>query len=381
MGIRKIFGSRAGLALTATTSVGGLKGGVYSISDQYYSKRRGGWGLAMEASGGTTVDYNDKRIHIFKSSGSFTVTELNGTPGSVEYVIIGGGASGGSSGTNAYGGGGGGAGQVRSGTTTVVAGSMAVTIGAGGATAGAQNTAGINGSNTTCAFPAGTITGYGGGGGAACGPHAVHTAGKNGNNYPSPTAGSGSGGGAGKGFPDTTYHGGPAPLGAYPGGEGESASMYTGCGGGGAGGAGGDGGPGGNAPSPNTQYGWGGAVLQLPTTFRSPLMAPDAPDPAIHVGTDGPSGNFWVGGGGSAGLYGNPEGSVVNAAKGGAGGPGGAGPYGGAGNGGSSSPTTKNGSAATANTGSGGGGGGADVGEGGDGGAGGAGLLLIAYDI
>ena len=156
--------------------------------------------------------------------------------------------------------------------------------------------------------------------------------------------------------------------------------MYVGCGGGGAGGAGGDAGPGGNYPSPNSQYGWGGAALQIPTTFRSPNMDPTAPAPQI-VGSDGPSGNFWVGGGGSGGLYGNPEGSIINAAKGGAGGPGGAGPYGGAGNGGSSSPTTKNGSAATANTGSGGGGGGADAGEGGDGGAGGSGLVLIAYDI
>ena len=381
MGINKIFGNRAGLALTATDLVADLGGGVFSTSDQYYARRRGGWGSGVEASGGTTVDYNDKRIHIFKSSGSFQVSALNGTPGSVEYVIIGGGGSGGSSGTNAYGGGGGGAGQVRTGTTTVVAATMPITIGDGGATAAAQNTPGNSGSNTTCAFPAGTITGYGGGGGAACGPYAVHSAGKNGNNYPSPTAGSGSGGGAGKGYPNTTYHGGPAPLGAYPGGSGPISAMYAGCGGGGAGGAGGNGPttPS-NTPTPNTDIGYGGAVLQIPTTFRSPNMDPTAPSPQI-VGTDGPSGNFWVAGGGSAGLYGNPQGSIVNAAKGGAGGTGGAGPYGGAGNGGSSTPTTKNGSAASANTGSGGGGGGADVGEGGDGGAGGSGLVLIAYDI
>jgi len=381
MGIKKIFGSRAGLALTASGLASELGGGVYSITDQYYSKQRGGWGLTVEASGGTIVDYNNKRIHIFKSSGSFQVTNLHGTPGSCEYVIIGGGASGGASGTNAYGGGGGGAGQVRTGTTTVVAATIPVTIGEGGATAPAQNTPGNPGNNSSVAFPAGTITGYGGGGGAACGPHAAHSAGHNGNNYPSPTAGSGSGGGAGKGYPDTTYHGGPTSLGAYPGGEGESATMYGGCGGGGAGGAGGDAGPGSNYPSPNTQYGWGGAALQLPTTFRSPMMAPDAPDPAARVGTNGPSGNYWVGGGGSGGLYGNPEGSIINAAKGGAGGPGGAGPFGGAGNGGGSSPTTKNGSAGTANTGGGGGGAGADVGEGGDGGAGGSGLVLIAYDL
>ena len=372
MGINKIFGNRAGLALTATDLVSDLGGGVFSTSDQYYAKRRGGWGLSVEATGGTTVDYNDKRIHIFKSSGSFQVSSLNGTPGSVEYVIIGGGASGGSSGTNAYGGGGGGAGQVRSGTTTVVAGSMAVSIGAGGATAGAQNTAGIDGSNTTCAFPAGTITGYGGGGGAACGPHAVHSAGKNGNNYPSPTAGSGSGGGAGKGYGGVTYHGGPAPLGAYPGGNSPINAMYAGCGGGGAGGAGGNGPttPGPASPTSGSTIGYGGLALQLPTTFRDPNTAPT-------TGTPGPSGTHWVAGGGSGGLYSNPTPNTTQSAKGGSG-PGGGGPYGGGGNGGSGVPV--DGSAAAANTGGGGGGGGAKVPAGGDGGAGGSGLVLIAYD-
>ena len=324
--------------------------------------------VAATITGGTKTTYSGKTIHTFIASGAFT---LDGGPLAIEYVIIGGGASGGSNGTNAYGTGGGGAGQVRTGTTTVADASMTITIGAGGATAAAQNTQGNDGTNSSAAFPSGTITGYGGGGGAANGPPTAYSPGRNGVNYPSPTAGSGSGGGAGRSLPGITYNGGPAPLGAYPGGQGGHAGQYAGCGGGGAGGAGGDGPPTSGSVSPTTTtIGYGGLALQLPTTFRDPNTAPT-------TGTPGPSGTHWVAGGGSAGLYSNPTPATVNAAKGGAG-PGGGGPYGGGGNGGSA--TSIDGTAAADNTGGGGGGGGSKVPEGGDGGAGGSGLILIAYD-
>ena len=372
MGINRIFGKRAGLALTATDADSDLGGGVYSMSDQYYAKQRGGWS-SVSATGGTKTTYNGKIIHTIKATTPFIVA---GDPMPVEYVIIGGGGSGGSSGTNAYGGGGGGAGQVLTGTTTLVGGTFTVTIGAGGAASPAENTAGSQGANTTCNFPAGITTAFGGGGGAACGPHAVNSAGTPGVNYPlpsRPTIGSGSGGGAGKGYASTTYNGGPAPLGAYPGGEGPQPLMYVGCGGGGAGGAGGDGPPApGGVSSPNTNYGYGGLAKQLPSTFQDPSTAPT-------TGTPGPSGTHWVGGGGSGGLYGNPPGSVVNATKGGSGATDGTGPFGGGGNGGGSSPTDMDVAAAADNTGGGGGGAGADLGEGGDGGAGGSGMVLIAY--
>jgi len=328
--------------------------------------------IPLVVSGGTKTTYNGKTIHTFTATSPFALTSDTG-PLAIEYVVIGGGASGGSSGTNAYGGGGGGAGQVRTGTTTIATGTWAVTIGAGGATAAAENTPGNNGANSSAAFPSGTITGYGGGGGASSGPHAVNAAGKNGVNYPSPTAGSGSGGGGGKGYQGVTYEGGPAALGAYPGGNtGPQPGGYMGSGGGGAGGAGGAGptSPGNVTPSPVTEVGYGGLALQLPTTFRDPATAPT-------TGTPGPSGTHWVGGGGSAGLYSNPAPATVNSTNGGTG-PGGGGPYGGGGNGGSG--TGIDGSAAGANTGGGGGGGGAKVPEGGDGGAGGSGLVLIAYD-
>ncbi len=321
------------------------------------------------ATGGTKTTYDGKTIHTITSTTPFV---LEGGPLAIEYVIIGGGASGGSNGTNAYGTGGGGAGQVRTGTTTIADGTWTATIGAGGATTPEENVPGNNGSNSSAAFPSGTITGYGGGGGAANGPPAAYSPGKDGVNYPSPTAGSGSGGGAGRDLPGITYDGGPSALGAYPGGQGGHPGQYAGCGGGGAGGAGGDGPPtsGPASPTSGSTVGYGGLALQLPTTFRDPATAPT-------TGTPGPSGTHWVGGGGSGGLYSNPDSNTVQAAFGGAG-PGGGGPYGGGGNGGSG--TTIDGSAGLDNTGGGGGGGGAKVPAGGDGGAGGSGLILIAYD-
>ena len=77
--------------------------GVYDLNGQYYMSKEGGWEAVFSATGGTTVDYNSKRIHIFTSSGSFVAT---GLPGDCEYVVIGGGGSGG----RANGGAGGGAG-------------------------------------------------------------------------------------------------------------------------------------------------------------------------------------------------------------------------------------------------------------------------------
>ena len=371
----KYFGGIFGNTNPVTANVSGQKG-VYTLIDQYFSKQEGGWEIGMSASGGTEVTYNSKKIHIFKSTGTFTVNTVG--PGSIEYVIIGGGASGGANGTNAYGTGGGGAGQVRTGTSTIAStGDITVTIGAGGATAAAENTQGNDGANSSAAFPGGTITGYGGGGGASNGPPSYSNPGRNGVNYPDPVNGSGSGGGAGRGSHGVTYYGGPTALGANPGGNGgPQAGMYAGVGVGGAGGSGGDGPTsGGNATNPNSEIGYGGLALQLPSTFQSPEMAPTGPGPK-QVGAPGPTGNYWIAGGGSGGMYSNPTPSVTNDAKGGAG-PGGGGPYGGAGNGGYA--TSIDGTAASANTGSGGGGGGSKVPQGGDGGAGGSGLILIAY--
>ena len=79
-----------------------------------------------KASGGVISLYNDKYIHTFTSSGTFTAPPtFNET---VEYVVVGGGgAAGGGLG------GGGGAGGYRTGTTPITGpGTTTVVIGAGG---------------------------------------------------------------------------------------------------------------------------------------------------------------------------------------------------------------------------------------------------------
>ena len=62
--------------------------GVYDMNGQYYSAQEGGWEATFSATGGTTVDYNSKRIHIFTAPGTFVAS---GLPGACEYVVIGGG--------------------------------------------------------------------------------------------------------------------------------------------------------------------------------------------------------------------------------------------------------------------------------------------------
>jgi hypothetical protein len=99
------------------------------------------------ASGGIITTVGDSRIHRFNSSGTLTVTSVNGSSVvDVDYLIV---AGGGGGGTNM--GGGGGGGGVLNGKMTLVAGqSYTVTVGAGGAGAPAGTTGGhptVTGSN------------------------------------------------------------------------------------------------------------------------------------------------------------------------------------------------------------------------------------------
>ena len=135
---------------------------------------------------------------------------------------------------------------------------------------------GRQGSNSSVALPT-TYTasggGYGGGG-------------------PSPPV-SGNPGGSGGGG---TYNGtkgvsqqpasnpGASEYG-YAGGDGADRGA---AGGGGAGGVAQDGGPG----NPTATGGHGGPGIQLPTTFRDPIST---------VGAPGPSGSYWIAGGGGGG--------------------------------------------------------------------------------
>ena len=117
-----------------------------------------------------------------------------------------------------------------------------------------------------------------------------------GSNHPSPGQGSGSGGGSSAGDPEGGA-GGPAALGAYPGGGIPIAPSNKGGGGAGGGGAGGAGTPGSTSPGPGAPWtgGGGGVGLQAPTTFRNPDST---------TGTPGPNpGGFYFAGGGAGGLY------------------------------------------------------------------------------
>ena len=255
-----------------------------------------------KATGGAISFFGGKTIHTFTSSGTFAnPTALNGgspNPLNVEYVVVAGGGSGAASGAA---GGGGGAGGYLNSTTTITSGSsFSVQIGAGGASPAPQTgyhgpPGGNPGDNSVVAFPAGTITSYGGGAGS-------------GGNYVGDAGGSGGGGNGGYGT-----NGGPSPYTpqqGYGGGAGSGnpeypPEKYGAGGGGGAGGAGQD-----AQISDSLNFaGSGGLGVQLPSTFQ---------DPTSRVGQSGPgSTNYWVAGGGSGGTFNNDSGPGT--AKGGTG--------------------------------------------------------------
>ena len=309
----------------------------------------------ISASGGVettiTVDGKDYRVHTFLSSGTFEVTDLGTTDGSVDYLIVAGGGSG-----SPYLGAGGGAGGLLSNLVSgdsphkVSVESFAITVGAGGSRATGEAT-GNNGANSS-AF---TLVATGGGAGG----RRDDTRGKNG----------GSGGGGGDTWPDD----GPSIPGTgivgqgFDGGaghkDGTDSNMHLSGGGGGAGGPGFDG---------------------FITTDSS-----DACDggPGLLVNIDG-NGYYWAGGGGGSSF------KFQDAGDGGIGGGGGGGHDGsssteftpGVGGTGGMSPgidgkfgrDTSDGGDAGANTGSGGGGGAWNFVASG---AGGSGIVIVRYPL
>ena len=306
--------SADGDAALASTGGGGGAGG------RAFNGRNGGSGIVVirykigtvqspgsspkGATGGAVTIYNNKVIHAFTSTGTFTA------PGpfseTLEYVIIGGGGSGGGT---SFRGGGGGAGAVRHGTTPV-SGPSATTVQVGAGGQYHQPGPGPSG-NGTPSFFGSPITSPGGGMGGG---------------YSSPYAGiaGGSGGGAG-GYPGgyqggtatgDTYPGDPADTSpangwGYDGGDSHPATVQQGAGGGGAGQIG--------YPSqPGTPtYGYGGSGVQLPATFRDPRSAPGGtggtgphgPGAGGGLGYQSPGGTSWyVAGGGNGGGYSKPTG-------------------------------------------------------------------------
>jgi len=277
------------------------------------------------------------------TSGTFTAPgTFNET---IEYVVVAGGGSGG-----ALFGGGGAGGYITG--TTPISGPSATTIqvGAGAASPIASPDTAFPGSGGTPSYFGTPLTSQGGGfGGGGPGP--------------SPNGGPGGSGGGGSDWAISGGTGGtgnrvtgsptPAPAQGNNGGNG-AASNAGGGGGGGAGGAGGNG--------TSSVGGLGGIGIQLPTTFRNPVST---------VGAPGPSGTYWVAGGGGGGTF---TGTYPTATGSVGGGPGG--PFAGAGNGGLTPDNS--GTSALENTGSGGGGGSRNVGSV-RGGNGGSGIVLIAY--
>lgn len=184
--------------------------------------------------GGETTVIGGFKIHTFHSTSTLQVVE----PGEVEYLVIAGGASGGG-----YLGGGGGAGGYRSsaqgensggGATSepklrLAAGNHTITIGAGGASVGADATVGNNGSSSSIS----SITSTGGGGG---GSYSIN------DNRPGVTGGSGGGGGASQAENSARPAGSGTANQGYSGGTGNrgTSSRYVGGGGGGAGQIGGN---------------------------------------------------------------------------------------------------------------------------------------------
>lgn len=173
--------------------------------------------FGIQATGGDVTISGGYKVHTFRSTGTFTVTE----PGWIDYLVVGGGGGGGS-GANS---GGGGAGGLLTGTRLIAANSYSVIVGAGGAAGASDGNFGSNGIDSSFS----TAISFGGGGGGSTGSGAA-SVGRNG--------GSGGGGGlygvvGGSGVAGQGNAGGSSQSGA---------GKISAGGGGGAGGVGASGG-------------------------------------------------------------------------------------------------------------------------------------------
>lgn len=276
-----------------------------------------------KATGGVETVVGGYRIHTFLSSGTLTVSRS----GNMEVLVV---AGGGGGGTN-MGGGGGGGGVISNPSFPVSAGSVAVTVGAGGAGAPAgvsynsayaqPAVAGGNGGNSIFS----TLTAIGGGrGGVSCnGCSGIH-AGVDG----------GSGGGA-SGYNSSNNVGGTDKGGNGTPGQGfrggNMGNQYYSGGGGGAGGAGADGnaqangGVGVSNSILGTAYFWGGGGGGAAYTLATGGNGGNGGGGGGAVGvTTGGSGlnNGSPGGGGCSSCWANMPGGNGGANTGGGGGAG-----------------------------------------------------------
>ena len=273
------------------------------------------------AEGGTVTTIGGYKIHTFTSSGIFNV--LSGSK-TVEYLVVAGGGGGGA----AHAGGGGAGGYIAA-FNTLSVGSVAITVGAGGAGCPGANYTFARGEAGSNSVVFALATAIGGGGGGS----------RTDNNSGFAAGGSGGSGGGGGGLDSGL---GPYPASGGTGTSGQGSNGGTGIGGGQQ--ACGGGGGGANAAGQNATSGQGGA---------------------------GGAGKTWVNGSAYAGGGG---GGAYQATVAGVGGTGGGGRGGGG--------VTISGTAGTANTGGGGGGGNSSGGIGGNAGFnGGSGIVIIRYPI
>ena len=250
--------------------------GAYGTNGDYLKLSNLYPGLVTSASGGTITTDGDYKVHVFNSSGTFTVNTITGGDAAIDFLVIGGGGGGGWS----YGGGGGaggyrtsygsisGGGAVAELPMAVTATSYTITVGAGGAGATATNSPGANGGNSSIGS---TIVSLGGGRGGNSGPVSDN----------GPGAVGGSGGGGGTGSADDP-----------PGGAGTAGQGYAGGNTSQDGGASGGGGAGGAGTSHTVNdYGRAGG-----TGLSSSITGS-----AVTRGGGGGSGGYWSGGAGGSG--------------------------------------------------------------------------------
>src|SRR6056300_1555730 len=259
----------------------------------------------ISATGGTITTSGDYKIHTFTGDGTFVVSSIGDCVGSpapnknnISYMVVAGGGGGGY-----YYGSAGGAGGFREykgaldsytaspldgnpgGTSiTVTATTYPITVGSGGAAAGASPSGGpgVNGSNSVFS----TVTSAGGG--AGNGSTGSGTNGSSG----------GSGGGGSGGLPGGSGTGGSGntpPTSPSQGNPGSSVSGQLGGGGGGAGSAG----------EASGTDGGDGVGTEI--------------NPSACVGTPGPVGplRYFAGGGGGGAAGPHPEGAGVGGVGGG----------------------------------------------------------------
>ena len=123
IGKRKGVAAKGAGASPSSAGLNNRTGGSLSKNDHNYLTRA--YGLSgdpgasptFQATGGSTTTYTDPngswKSHKFTSSGSFVISEYQGT--GVEYLVVGGGGGGGASGCCSFWGtGGGGGGNVKS---------------------------------------------------------------------------------------------------------------------------------------------------------------------------------------------------------------------------------------------------------------------------